>query len=506
MKQLKRLLCCLLAVSVVMGCCTLTCFAAGKTVAGYKNTTYSGSSDASVFVYGVDGYDSSYSTTYRYGSNISQSDFYDKTKTIKYWAAHGNNTGSMWGDANSVEIDIFNDYTNFSWAGGNLEFVFLAACNQLDGLGSNPRAEYARAMIGDSAVRAICGYHEGAPSTKDADVAEKFLEYAETGESVKSSWILANQYWANLGWSTSYYLVLTHSGNVQYSRFEGYPGLPYNRPNASSTTILRFSSTGSNTQPTAVSNELNGVSFNTSIDELQETVVPTYSLAADPYIPTTTDTAQFDLIVETNVRSVSSPVSAAIGEIGHEPLSMTPEEAAINAFVWLGDSFCELPVALLTEDNVEVVPIVMAEVNLDGGPEVEQVVAYSVTKNNEYNGIRILGDHCNIIVDDNGTLFTSMMWADYYEVFESMSGTVSTVQNTVSFADATALLSQHLGASVQYQASRSASSDSGITVNDAELVYAYNEDTGTYQPCWRFEVDGYADLLVNCLNGSIEER
>ena len=91
-------------------------------------------------------------------------------------------------------------------------------------------------------------------------------------------------------------------------------------------------------------------------------------------------------------------------------------------------------------------------------------------------------------------------------VFESMSGTVSTVQNTVSFADATALLSQHLGASVQYQASRSASGDSGITVNDAELVYAYNEDTGTYQPCWRFEVDGYVDLLVNCLNGSIEER
>lgn len=188
-------------------------------------------------VYGVKNYISSYSTTYKEAYQVTKSDFYDKTKTIKYWAAHGTNAGSMWGTSNNVQVNIFNDYSNFSWAGGNLEFVFLAVCKQLDGLGSNPRAEYARAMIGDRAVRTVCGYHEAAPSGIDDDIARKFLEYAKTEESVKSSWILANTYYANLGYSTRDYLVLTHSGAVQYSRFEGFSDTIYNRPDASSTTI-----------------------------------------------------------------------------------------------------------------------------------------------------------------------------------------------------------------------------------------------------------------------------
>ena len=36
------------------------------------------------------------------------------------------------------------------------------------------------------------------------------------------------------------YAVLTHSGNVQYSRFPGFPGKTYSRPNSSSKKILRF--------------------------------------------------------------------------------------------------------------------------------------------------------------------------------------------------------------------------------------------------------------------------
>jgi len=71
------------------------------------------------------------------------------------------------------------------------------------------------------------------------------MEYAKTGESVKSSWIKANEYVAGLNNNqkdalAANYAVLTHYGDVQYSRFPGFPGNTYGRPDSSSKKILRF--------------------------------------------------------------------------------------------------------------------------------------------------------------------------------------------------------------------------------------------------------------------------
>lgn len=63
---------------------SVICSAAGKTAAGYKSTYYSGTADAYEMVYGVKGYDSGYTTTYKEAGQVSNSDFYDKSKTIKY--------------------------------------------------------------------------------------------------------------------------------------------------------------------------------------------------------------------------------------------------------------------------------------------------------------------------------------------------------------------------------------------------------------------------------------
>ena len=96
----------------------------------------------------------------------------------------------------------------------------MAACYQLSG--DKNRGKYANAMIGDKAVRVICGYHEQAPGAgpnKDGAVVDEFIKYAKTGESVKSSWILANKEYGN-----NNYLALTHKGNVQYSRFKAWRG------------------------------------------------------------------------------------------------------------------------------------------------------------------------------------------------------------------------------------------------------------------------------------------
>lgn len=47
--------------------------------------------------------------------------------------------------------------------------------------------------------------------------------------------------------------------------------------------------------------------------------------------------------------------------------------------------------------------------------------------------------------------------------------------------------------------------NNGIPVETAELVYAFNSEAETYQPCWRFTIEGYAAVLVNCFSGSIYE-
>ena len=60
---------------------------------------------------------------------------------------------------------------------------FLAACYQLSG--DKNRGKYANAMIGNKAVRVICGYHEKAPgagTNKDGAVAEAIG--GKTGENI----------------------------------------------------------------------------------------------------------------------------------------------------------------------------------------------------------------------------------------------------------------------------------------------------------------------------------
>lgn len=500
MKRRKlSIICTIVAMCLLINNFSVVCSAAGKTVAGYKSTYYSGTADAYEMVYGVKDYDSGYSTTYKEANQVSNSDFYDKSKTIKYWAAHGTNTGRVWGESNTTSINIFSDYSDFSWAGGNLEFVFLAVCKQLDGLGSNPRAEYARAMIGNSAVRTVCGYHEAAPSGIDDDIARKFLEYAKTGESVKSSWMLANTYYADRGWSCRDYLVLTHSGAVQYSRFEGFPGLTYSRPNASSTTILRFSSTGSNTQPLSEPVLVQGLQITANVDELMNVDIPSSSLAAAPYYPSmgrSLDQATFN---------DGHAISSISKEIGDTPVSMNEADALSRAQAWFDQECSGLPVNLARTANVEVTPIVMAEVNLDGGPEQEYVIAYSVNKHNTYNGIPIVGDHCNVILDDEGTVFSSVQWSDYTEVENDTS---RSAEYSMSFEDAAAAVSDYLATSEKYLCSMDSidsALSNGIPVENVELVYALNNDSGTYQPCWRFMVKGYAAVLVNCFSGNINE-
>ncbi len=467
---------CLLALTGVMISNTVV-KAAGKKAVGLENNTPSGTSDAKAFVDEIKGYDSDYTTTYKSPANVTNSDFFKKNYCIKYWSSHGANDGTLWGTSNDVNVNIFNQ--SFSWSGDKLEFAFLAACHQLDGAGSNPRARYAKAMIGDKAVRVICGYHEQAPASIDKKVVDKFIDYAKTGESVKSSWILANKYWNDKGYSTDDYCVLTHSGNVQYSRFPGFPGATYTRPGASSTSILRFSKVNPNGTPQSTKGFYNykDTSYR----------VPNYVLKAVPI--------KFDVKNNKNLAVLrdNRDVMMVGDEIGNKPIIQSSDEALKNCKKAFEDVLVNFSDIDMDNSDICVTPIVMAEVNYDGGEEKEETIAYDITIKNAYDGIEILGDYLSGIVADEDVSYLAGSWNEYEKVDNDSH------KMGMSYTDAYLNLRKEI-------LNKEVDNIDLVSMKDGKIVFDYNEKTGYYEPNWIFDVRSSSTKYeVNCLNGKIKK-
>lgn len=372
-------------------------FAAGKSIEAFKCNNYTGTNDCQTMISEITGYDSAYSSYYK-SSSFSQSDLTGKSRCIKYWSGHGNNSGQLWGD-NCPTISVMG-INNFKWSGSDLEFIFFAACRQLDGSGLNPRAKYANAMIGNNAVRVICGYHEDAPAAgPDVTVAYNFMQKAKTGESVKSSWIQANQMVSNY-----YYCVLTHSGNVQYSRFPGFPGLTYVRPGTSSTTILRFSSANPTGTPQTLTSGAPSLGA-----LLQNVEIPNYSLRAtdvDFYVNSN---------IKTTVLKIGNYLTTQNNEIGDKEVCISEEEAVSITKKWLKDAYSGVTWNDFNDGELLVIPIVMAEVDLDGNVENERevVIAYDISLISMYDGIPVYDDKYCTIVDDTGVISSAISHRTY---------------------------------------------------------------------------------------------
>ena len=289
-----------------------------------------------------------------------------------------------------------------------MEFVFLAACNQLDGANRNPRAKYANAMIGDNAVRVICGYHESAPQAgpnHDATVATNFIAKAKTGESVKSSWIQANQIYG-----TTNYCVLTHSGNVQYSRFEGFPVVTYSRPNSSSRTILRFSAAN----PNGTNQPL--LSSQGSINSLAQGIsIPNYRLKA------TETKLSVSSEVKTTVIKLDNYLTTQNGEIGDAEIDISKDQALSQAKAWLENAFNGATWNDFKDAELTVLPIVMSEVDLNGNVENEKevCVAYDISLKSRINGIPIFDDKYCAIVDDKGVISSAINHRNYEIIYDN---------------------------------------------------------------------------------------
>lgn len=450
-----------------------TCEAAGKTAIGLENNTPQGTSDAQAFVNGIKSKDPSYSIKYKSPSYVRESDFYAKDYAIKYWSSHGSNSGKLWGKNNNVDFNIF-DKSNFKWSGGNLEFVFLAACKQLDGSGSNPRKQYAKAMTGSRAVRVICGYHEQAPANIDKDVANKFIQYAKTGESVKSSWILANKYYQDKGYSTGVYCVLTHSGNVQYSRFPGFPGATYTRPGASSKTILRFSAAnpGGVVQPSRVNSKITKN-------------IPNYVLKANPIKLKVKDNANLKVLRDgTNLMMIGK-------EIGSTSVNMTKSEAVKKCKKELSKTITNYSSFDINSTTVTVAPIVMAEVNMNGNTEKETAVAYDVTIKHMYDGIEIQGDYLSGIVSDTSTSYLAGNWSNIKKVKVNQKKKIVDYQEAIS--------------KIKKYSSVSKKEKRRTSISEGTIVFIYNDTSGYYEPNWVFESTKATETYnVNCLSGNVK--
>lgn len=372
--------------------------AAGKTIGSYKCTKYGQKgSDAKTVYDGV--IEKGYTGTYMYAGSkrITSADFYDKSKTIKYWSSHGLLSGNLFGNAeNDIDFTVKKD---FSWAGGNLEFVFLAACNQLNKDGG-PLKTYAKAMLGDKAVRVVCGYHSKAPDGGDNYVAKKFIEYAKTGESVKSSWIKANEYVAGLKNNqkdalAGNYAVLTHSGNARYSRFPGFPGNTYPRPDSSSKKILRFRRSVEN--EVVLNNAKSSLLINTSNINIEKTPIKFK-------VDSSCDEMAFN---EENKLSLDG------GELETSEINLSKTDIYNEVNSYVCKNVINSNEIELEKKYMEIQPIVMDDACSD--IKKDTVVAYSVTFPHMYKGTKIDKDNLVAIVDDEGVKYVAMSWSKINE-------------------------------------------------------------------------------------------
>lgn len=457
--------------------------------------------------------DKSYTTNTYYGSNCLTNRFDDSDRTVMYWSAHGNSSGNMWGyngpfnalstlNISGTDSDWENPshtITTSDWD-GDIEFAFISACNQLH---SNVRYKYARSMLGTNRVRVISGYHDYAPGPPcDGYISQKFEEYADASQSVKYSWIQANEYWAGQGYTNpNHWCVLTHSGNVQYSRMPGFGGTQYDRPGTSTASILRFSQLYPNGTPQPLNSGRN--------DELVEKAgllincepgvfayIPDYYLIkynADISIDITSDIFK----TMNTVKCESNEGLYTMHELGDKPIGFSKESAIDLTRNWANEVYNERSY-LFTANLKEVIPLVVAEVDLDGNDiaEKEELFAYSVRFANMYDGIRIRDNFFLALVDNEGIASSMLRWNNF-----SKSTAKQIIEQPLSYEKAIGILSDSIYDNPD--PAMQVSNDS-ITINNVEIVFS-DEITknGEYHPTWQFDIADGTTILIDCFDNQV---
>ena len=463
--------------------------------AGYAAYAYSlnDEEDGDTFISRLKFYNGNYSGAVSRGpDDVTQYHFEANTHNIKYWSSEGDMDGNVSGTESSLAFNLFDLDLEDIWGGdssSDLEFVFLAACNLVNGEGSNPRRLLANAMIGPGAIRAICGYHFRAPSDADEAVVNAFMDYAETGESVKSSWMQANEYvYDYLGdaydvWNCRNYIVLTHDNNSQYSRFPGFPGSTYARPTSSST-IVRFS----RAYEDGNDQELRGMNLRGITTAEQRAAFD--AVLPDSVVPLQAEAVSLNALEYDSLVQRDGVVSIVNDEIKDSPVSLSESGARQAALTHILSDYSGISQADLDDAVVEVTPIVKAEVNLTGSAdsEVEETVAYIVRMQNSYGGIPIAGSVFSVAVDDEGVPFSMGKWVNVQPAQSAQGRSAATA---VDIDDLLKKFRMKLVQEKMYEAQRNHVpmtdiTDEAHTLEHFEVLYILDEDSDLYIPVARF--------------------
>lgn len=323
-----------------------------------------------------------------------QSDFIaSRNYNVLYWSSHGNSYPSL----NVINGPMFGSYSTAynSWrsTGYSLNVPILAACYQFDG--DTNRSNWANNIMRHSDIRAMCGYHDMAPSGTDATIAEKFFNYCSagsTGNSVMYSWKNANATTTD----GSNYIIMVYYDNYRcYYRLPGFSTVTYPDPIRSSTSIYRYTSANPN-----------GAVVPNTVMIRTNTVPYSLNLASN-----TCKSINISKWNPMQVVRINSDTDAFFyGQREYSMDAVTPEQGRAYNFELLHELLGE---DFLASALLNVYDDAMAEVPQDNSPEEEVVIGSTAQVFQHYNGI-ILEDNCIASCSDaTGVISLTNQFQDY---------------------------------------------------------------------------------------------
>lgn len=388
---------------------------------------------------------------------------------VLYWSSHGSTQPAL----NVTNGPSFPSLTaaNETWRSttNRLKVPFLAACYQLDG--SSNRSGWANIMRASN-IRAICGYHEGAPGTAyDTNVATAFFNYVNagsTGNSVMYSWQHANQ---DNGNNSTYMVLVYQNDNQCYYRLPGFSTQTYRDPNRNTDSIYAYASFMQGAVSTAA----------TQTPLTSQTQLPCELVAAK-----TVRTAQpIKLPREIYCSMIDPKTGATFIGCGEYPLvKLDLEQAKAQNMAYVEEAF---GASVIEHAQIRNLSTEMFEV-LDGGAEGEHTSIAMVTQFlNQYNGIP-LSENCIVVTSDaNGLNAVSNKWRD-----------VTPIKGTKMFQYQETLTTE------QEELIHSSFLDSEVPVTVRNHTLVYMEKGDRYILCQDIELSNCDHIFINCMTNEIE--
>ena len=395
---------------------------------------------------------------------------YSKLYDFAYFSGHGtatngprlNVTGSASLTSGTYETfnvaNTLNVTNNSTWrtdslwqSGDNLKVLVIAACKQLD---STVMHYYARAMRASS-VMAIAGYHETSPGhSADMGVATRFLNTANSNNSVKFSWSDANTTAEKTyPWAV---LVYTESNN-EYYRIPGFPVYSYPAP-SSGAAVYRFRSGQSGS------------------------AIVSYSKSRG----TSESMPLYLSVIDTRTGADTAKNREAVGATNDLPLNTQLSDTYIKKLLETDD---------LSEFTVVQTPVFRDEIDIGNGGAVtntETIVERVYHYYNTYNGIKIADAAIIVSVDEDGIYNVKDYWKVPVESAESSRS------NWVS--------SNSIITEKQAWINVASSMTERIELLRSELVYApITGDAGEYKLAYEILCTDSRMFYVDAENGSVYE-